>query len=89
MDQATKAILDSWQSGGAVGLPRQYTQHRIMSPNFNPGPNEFGVPPVLLGALGPIMTRTAGQYADGLLVMPFCSRRHFAENTVPALEGGL
>jgi len=86
--QATKAILDSWQSGAPLDFRGEYTQHRIMSPNFNPGPNEFGVPPVLLGALGPIMTRTAGQYADGLLVMPFCSRRHFAENTVPALKEG-
>ena len=38
---------------------------------FNPGPNEYGIPPVLLGALGPLMTEVAGEVADGLIVHPF------------------
>jgi probable F420-dependent oxidoreductase len=41
-----------------------------------------------MGALGPIMTRKAAEVADGLLVMPFNSARHFAERTVPALHEG-
>lgn len=60
-----------------------------MPPNFDPGPNPFGIPPVLLGALGPVMTRTAAEVADGLLVMPFNSARHFAERTLPAVTEGL
>ena len=44
---------------------------------------------MLLGALGPIMTRTAAEVADGLLVMPFHSARHFAERTIPAVNEGL
>ena len=35
-----------------------------MTPMFNPGPNAFGPPPVLLGALGPLMTEVAGEVAD-------------------------
>jgi probable F420-dependent oxidoreductase len=35
------------------------------------------------------MTRTAGQVADGLLVMPFHSVRHFRERTLPAIDAGL
>ena len=54
-----------------------------------PGPNPYGPPPVLLGALGPVMTRTAAEVADGLLVMPFHSHRHFRERTLPAVEDGL
>ena len=50
-----------------------------MPPTFVPGPNPYGVPPVLLGALGPVMTRTAAEVADGLLVMPFHSHRHFRD----------
>ena len=46
-------------------------------------------PPVLLGALGPLMTRTAAEVADGLLVMPFHSHRHVRERTLPAVAEGL
>jgi probable F420-dependent oxidoreductase len=60
-----------------------------MPPTFVPGPNRYGVPPVLLGALGPLMTRTAAEVADGLLVMPFHSHRHFRERTLPAVAEGL
>ncbi len=35
------------------------------------------------------MTRTAAEVADGLLVMPFNSHRHFRERTLPAVEEGL
>jgi probable F420-dependent oxidoreductase len=41
-----------------------------------------------MGALGPIMTRKAAEVADGLLVMPFNSARHFTERTLPALAEG-
>ena len=44
---------------------------------------------MLLGALGPVMTRTAAEVADGLLVMPFNSHRHVRERTLPAIEEGL
>lgn len=85
---AVRAILDSWQNGTRLDFRGEYTRHTLMPPTFVPGPNRFGAPPVLLGALGPVMTRTAGEVADGLLVMPFHSRRHFAERTLPALAEG-
>jgi len=59
-----------------------------MTPNFNPGPNPFGKAPVLVGALGPKMCEMSAEVADGILVMPFNSERHFAERTMPALERG-
>ena len=72
----------------SLGLPREFYTHTLMPPNFNPGPNPYGPPPILLGALGPIMTRTAGEVADGLLVMPF-QHPAFTERTIPALTAGL
>jgi probable F420-dependent oxidoreductase len=86
---AVKAILDSWQHGTPLDFRGEYTSHTLMPPTFAPGPNPYGVPPVLLGALGPVMTRTAAEVADGLLVMPFNSERHLAERTMPAVEEGL
>ncbi|CAB4690442.1 MAG: TIGR03617 family F420-dependent LLM class oxidoreductase [Actinobacteria bacterium] len=85
---AVKAILGAWQDGTRLDFRGEFTQHTLMPPTFVPGPNPYGVPPVLLGALGPVMTRTAGEVADGLLVMPFHSHRHFRERTLPALAEG-
>jgi probable F420-dependent oxidoreductase len=86
---AVKAILASWQDGTRLDFRGEFTQHTLMPPTFVPGPNPFGPPPVLLGALGPVMTRTAAEVADGLLVMPFHSHRHIRSNTLPAVAEGL
>jgi probable F420-dependent oxidoreductase len=86
---AVKAILASWQDGTRLDFRGEHTRHTLMPPTFVPGPNPHGPPPVLLGALGPVMTRTAAEVADGLLVMPFHSHRHFRERTLPAVEEGL
>ncbi|HYF71766.1 MAG TPA: TIGR03617 family F420-dependent LLM class oxidoreductase [Nocardioides sp.] len=86
---AVKAILGSWQDGTPLDFRGEFTQHTLMPPTFVPGPNPYGVPPVLLGALGPLMTRTAAEVADGLLMMPFHSHRHFRERTLPAVDEGL
>jgi probable F420-dependent oxidoreductase len=86
---AIKAIFAAWEGQAPLNFRGEYHTHTLMSPNFNPGPNPFGPPPVLMGALGPIMTRKAAEVADGLLVMPFNSARHFSERTVPAMADGL
>ncbi len=86
---AVRAILRSWQDGTPLDFRGKFTRHTLMPPTFVPGPNPYGVPPVLLGALGPLMTRTAAEVADGLLVMPFHSHRHVRERTLPAVEEGL
>ena len=86
---ATKAILTAWQDGTRLRFEGEFTKHTLMPPTFNPGPNPFGVPPVLMGALGPLMTRTAAAVADGLLVMPFHSHTHIRTNTLPWIEEGL
>ncbi|WP_300406451.1 TIGR03617 family F420-dependent LLM class oxidoreductase [Nocardioides sp.] len=86
---AVKAILGSWQDGTRLDFRGEHTKHTLMPPTFVPGPNPYGAPPVLLGALGPLMTRTAAEVADGLLVMPFNSLRHFRERTMVAVGEGL
>ena len=86
---AIKAIFAAWEGESRLDFRGEFFTHTIMAPNFNPGPNPFGPPPVLLGALGPVMTRTAAEFADGLLVMPFNSARHLTERTIPAVAEGL
>ena len=86
---AVKAILTSWQDGTRLDFRGEHTRHTLMPPTFVPGPNPYGPPPVLLGALGPLMTRTAAEVADGLLVMPFHSHTHLQQRTLPAIDEGL
>ncbi len=86
---ATKAILEHWEGNGPLEFRGEYTTHTLMTPNFNPGPNPFGVPKIHVGALGPKMTEMTAEVADGILVMPFNSARHFAERTLPAMDRGL
>jgi probable F420-dependent oxidoreductase len=86
---AVRAILDAWQHKQRLEFRGEFTKHTLMTPAFNPGPNRYGIPPIYLGALGPLMTRAAAEVADGLLVMPFHSVRHFGERTLPAIDAGL
>ena len=86
---AIKAVFAAWEGKSPLDFRGEFFTHTLMPPNFNPGPNPYGPPPVLLGALGPVMTRTAAEVADALLVMPFNSARHFANRTLPAVAEGL
>lgn len=86
---AIKAIFTAWEERSPLDFVGEFTRHTFMPPTFDPGPNPYGSPEICLGALGPLMTRAAAEVADGLLVMPFNSARHFRERTMPAIEEGL
>ncbi|MFE3956758.1 TIGR03617 family F420-dependent LLM class oxidoreductase [Nocardia sp. NPDC059091] len=85
---AVQAILRAWQDGERLDYRGRFWQHTLMTPQFDPGPNPHGAPPVLVGALGPRMTTMAAEVADGLLVMPFNTERHFRERTLAAVAQG-
>ncbi|HWA66734.1 MAG TPA: TIGR03617 family F420-dependent LLM class oxidoreductase [Mycobacteriales bacterium] len=87
--EAIHAIFAAWQYGEKLDYRGTYTSHTLMTPTFDPGPNEYGPPPILLGALGPKMTQMVAEVADGLLTHPFNSRRHLTERTLPAVDAGL
>jgi probable F420-dependent oxidoreductase len=87
--QALKAIFACWQEGERLDFQGEYYRHTLMTPMFNPGPNAFGPPPVLLGALGPLMTEVAGEVADGLIVHPFHSLPFLTDAALPAVTRGL
>ena len=86
---ALRAIFASWETGERLDVRGQFYTHTLMPPTFNPGPNPFGTPPIFLGALGPQMVRLTAEIADGLLVMPFNTERHFRQRTLPAVTEGL
>ncbi|QCB51183.1 TIGR03617 family F420-dependent LLM class oxidoreductase [Rhodococcus sp. PAMC28707] len=86
---ALRAIFATWNDGERLDFRGEYYRHTLMTPTFVPGPNPFGPPPIYLGALGPRLTKATAEVADGLLVMPFGSKRFLHERTMPAVREGL
>jgi probable F420-dependent oxidoreductase len=86
---AIKAIWRCWQEGEPLAHDGPFYRVSFMNPPFNPGPNPYGLPPILLGALGPRMTRMVAEVADGLLVHPFSTERFVRERMLPTVAEGL
>ncbi|MGE2721004.1 TIGR03617 family F420-dependent LLM class oxidoreductase [Mycolicibacterium celeriflavum] len=89
MVAALRAVFATWETGERLDFCGEYFRHTLMTPTFNPGPNPYGPPPIYLGALGPRLTRATAAVADGLLVMPFGSKRFLHEVTMPEVRAGL
>jgi probable F420-dependent oxidoreductase len=86
---ALRAIWASWNDQVPLSFRGTYYQHTLMTAMFRPDPSPFGAPRVFLAAVGPGMTRVAGEVADGLLTHGFSTERYLREVTLPALAEGL
>jgi probable F420-dependent oxidoreductase len=87
--RSIRSIWDAWEHGTQLDLHGEFYTHTRMIPAFDPGPNPYGSPHILMAGFGPRMTRLAGQVGDGFLVHPVNTRRSLLELTVPAIEAGL
>ena len=87
---AVRAVFDSFQNGVPLDYHSDaYTLDRLQ-PFFNPGPLEAGPPSILVGAIGPMMTRTAGEVADSMQTHPTNSEpRYLRKVTLPRIAEGL
>jgi probable F420-dependent oxidoreductase len=86
---AMRAIWSSWQDGTKLDFRGEFYTHTLMTPFFNPGPNQYGPPKVLLAAVGEKMTEVAGEVCDGIIIHGFTTERYVREVTLPAVERGL
>jgi probable F420-dependent oxidoreductase len=86
---ALRAIFTAWSTGERLNFGGEFYRHTLMTPTFTPRDNVYGPPPIYVGALGPKLTRAAAQHADGLLVMPFGSKRFLDEVTMASVDAGL
>ncbi len=68
---AIKAIFARWQDGTPLNHRGRFWTIDLMPPLFDPGPLPWGPPPVLVAAVGPLMTAAAVAHADGILLHPF------------------
>ncbi len=85
---AIRAIWDCWENGTKLDFRGEFYTHTLMTPFFNPGPNPYGRPRVILAAVGERMTEVAGEAGDGMIVHGFTTYRYLREVTIPALERG-
>lgn len=86
---AMQAIWDCWANGTRLDFRGDFYEHTLMTPFFDPGPNDFGPPKVFLAAVGELMTQVAGEVADGLLCHGFTTESYLREVTIPNVTRGL
>ncbi|MGD9529910.1 MAG: TIGR03617 family F420-dependent LLM class oxidoreductase [Pseudonocardia sp.] len=82
---AVRAIWASWATGERLRFRGEHYRHTVMTPMFDPGPNPYGNPPILLAGVGPRMTAVAGEVADGFFVHGFTTQRYLRDVTLPLL----
>jgi probable F420-dependent oxidoreductase len=85
---AMRAIWAAWHDGTKLEFRGEFYTHTLMTPFFDPGPNQYGAPKVMMAAVGDKMTEVAGEVADGMILHPFTTERYVREVTLPALERG-
>ena len=85
---AIRAIWNTWETGEPLAFRGEFYTHTLMTPFFNPGPNPYGNPKILLAAVGELMTEVAGEVGDGFLVHGFSTERYLREVSLPALGRG-
>ena len=88
MIQAIKSIWECWENGTQLNFKGEFYSHTLMTPFFNPGKHEYGLPDIYLAGVGPLMTCVAAEVADGLLVHPFHSVKSLQAITLPAVDKG-
>lgn len=86
---AVRAIWDSWQDSTPLRFEGAFYTHTLMTPMFDQGPSGHGSPKVFVAAVGPGMTRVAGEVADGLMAHGFTTPQYLRDVTLANLAEGL
>jgi probable F420-dependent oxidoreductase len=86
--QALRAIWSSWDAGERLAFEGKFYRHTLDAPFFQPPPN-LTAPQVYLAAVGPQMTRVAGEVTDGLLLHAFTTADYLTKVTLPLLHEGV
>lgn len=85
---AMRAIFAAWITGEPLNFRGEFYRHTLMTPTFAPRTMPETLPPIYVGALGPRLTRATAAVADGLLVMPFGSKRFLHEVAMHGVAEG-
>lgn len=85
---AVRAVWDCFQNGTRLRYQGEFYQLSLMTPFFNPGPNEYPTIPVYIAGVGPLLSRLAGEICDGFHVHPFHTVKYLDELVIPAITEG-
>jgi probable F420-dependent oxidoreductase len=83
-----RAIFQTFQSGALMPFRGEYYKFDLISPFFNPGPNETPNVPIYISALNPYLARLAGETCDGLRLHPLSTVAYVNDVLRPAVEEG-
>ncbi len=85
---AMRAAWQCWSDGGPLEFEGEFYRHTLMPPAFVPVDHRYGPPAVYVAGVGGVMTRIAGEVADGFLCHGFTTERWIREHSLPALAEG-
>jgi probable F420-dependent oxidoreductase len=90
MREYVRAVRAVWAANRGEGGAFEGDRYKIAMPTFH-GPlrPERRDTPILVAAVGPVLTRVAGEVADGLIGHPLASPRYLREAVAPRLADGL
>jgi probable F420-dependent oxidoreductase len=85
---AVRAVWDCWQTGQKLEFSSEHYRLNLMVPLFDPGPIAHPDIPIHLAAVNPIMSRIAGECADGMRPHPVCTAEYIEKAMLPAVRTG-
>jgi probable F420-dependent oxidoreductase len=85
---ALRAIWAAWDTGDRLDFRGEFYRHTLMTPVFTPPHLDTPPPPVMVAAVGPHMTRVAGEVCDGVVAHGFTTERYLRTVTLPTLAAG-
>jgi probable F420-dependent oxidoreductase len=85
---AVKACFRAFRGDEKLSHDGPYYRLNLLPPQWAPPRHDFGDIKVDISAVGPYMTRMAGEVADGVHVHPFHSMRYLQQRLVPAVAAG-
>ena len=83
--ESLRAIFNCWENGGKLSYQGKYYNFSLMTPEFSPGPQGFGIPPIAMAAVGPLMLKTAARVADSVRLHSFATRDYLEQVVRPML----
>ena len=90
MREYVQAVRTVWAANRGEAVTHEGDHYRITMPTFH-GPlrPDRRDTPILLAAVGPVMSRISGEIADGLLGHPLASPLYLREAVRPCIDEGL
>lgn len=85
---AVRACLRAFRGEERLNHQGRFYQLSLLPPAWSPPRHQFEDIPIDISAVGPVMTRLAGELADGVHVHPLHSPHYLRERLLPAVAGG-